>query len=726
MVPEQWRPQPRWSVAIALVGVLSVPLQPARAAEPSQLAQSLKWIPDDAAFYGTVLHWRAQWEAIAQSRAWAKLKALPAAQTARQKLQDELKDGGSLTPLYQLYQQPENQQLLAMLGDMLSEEVFFYGGPSWVGFLDLLGQVNAAQSYGPLLMALNRKTEEQSDPSIQMTMILRALANNADLLKVPDQVIGFQLSETARARDQLKRLETLLTNLEAQAPFLNGRVKKVNLAGANFLTVTLDGTLVPWQLLPIKQFERKEGEFDELLKKLTQLRLTLALGIRDGYLLFAIGQSTDLLKTIGGGKRLADRAELKPLAKFADKRVTSIAYVSQALRNISQTSQFDGIIKLVNTTLPQTGMSAEQRDKVRKDLAELTKDMQTWRGRVGATVAVSIWSERGSEGYEYDYGEHPTVDGSKPLTLLNHVGEAPLLAAVGRARFSPEGYQKLGKAIGVAYRYFKEFAVPKFDEETKEKYERIAKAVQPSLERLDQVTGTMLLPALADGQGGLVVDATLTSSQWFAQMPASDKALPMLEPALVAGVSEAGLLRKAASEYRSIVNELVSKLHEAVPELPDTQIPEPEVRKVKDGTLYFYSLPEDWGIDKQIAPTAGLSNRVAALAISGTHAERLLADTPLKTDGGPLADLQKPRAMAAYFNWVRVVGALKPWVEQGLRVAGMDPNEKVEVGDESWQGLLKQIPTVLEISQVFRSYSSSTYFEGPVLVTHSETVITDQ
>jgi hypothetical protein len=721
MVPLQWRLQPRWSLVVVLVGVLAA--LPARAAEPGQLADSLKWIPADAAFYGTLLHWRAQWEAVAESRAWAKLKALPAVQTARQKIQAELKEGGSLAQLYQLYLQPENQQLIEMLGDMFSEEVFFYGGPNWVGFLELAGQLNAAQSYGPLLMALANKTEEKSN--MQMTLLLRALANNPDLIKVPEQIIGFQLSETARARDQLKRLETLLTNLEAQVPLLRGRVKKVNLAGASFLTVTLDGTLVPWQQLPIKQFELKEGEFDELIKKLSRLQLTLAVGIRDGYLLVAVGESTNLLKTAAGGKRLAERSELKPLAAFADKRVTSITYVSQALRNVSQTSQFDGIIKLVNNTLPQVGLSAEQRDKVRKDLAELAKDMQTWRGRVGATLAISFWSGRGSEGNEYDYGEHPTLDGSKPLTLLDHVGGAPLFAAVGRAHFSPEGYQKLAKATRVAYRYFKEFAVPKFDDQTKEKYERIAKAVQPSLERLDRVTGTMLLPALADGQAGLVVDAKLTSTQWFAQMPAVDKPLPMLEPALVFGVSDAALLRKAASEYRSIVNELTTKLHEAVPDFPDSQIPEPETRKAKDGTLYFYPLPEDWRIDKQLAPTAGLSKRVAALTISGKHAERLLATAPLKTDGGPLADLKKPRVMAAYFNWVRVVRALRPWVEQGLRGAGIDPTEKVEVGDETWQGLLRQIPTVLEVLQVFRSHSSSTYFEGPVLVTHSEMVITD-
>jgi hypothetical protein len=245
------------------------------------------------------------------------------------------------------------------------------------------------------------------------------------------------------------------------------------------------------------------------------------------------------------------------------------------------------------------------------------------------------------------------------------------------------------------------------------------------LERLDRVTRTMLLPALADGQAGLVLDAKLTSRQWLARLPATDRSLPLLEPAAILGVSDAILLRKSLAEYRSILNELSTKLHEAEPTIPDYQIPEPENRKVKTGTLFFYTLPADWGLNERIAPTLGLSSKVAAATISRDHAERLLAATPLKIEGGPLGDLHKPRAMATYFHWAGVVRVLTPWVEQGLRAAGVDPSDKVEVGDESWKGVLKQAPQVLQVLQVFRSYASSTYFEGPVLVTHSETVIED-
>jgi hypothetical protein len=708
-----------------MVGVLAAIVQPARAADAEQLAGSLKWIPADAAYYSTLLHSRAQWNRVQQSRAWAKLKSLPVVQTARQKIEDELKEGGHLAAFYQVYQQPENRQLLAMLGDMVSEEIFLYGGPSTVGFLDLAGQLNAAQSYGPLLMHLSGQSEEKSSGKMQLTMILRTLANNLNLVRVPDQIIGFKLADTKRAEAQLKRLETLLTNLETQLPPLNGRVKKMKLAGASFLTLSLDGSMVPWQLLPIKNFEVKEGEFDELLKKLEQLRLTFAVGIRDGYLLVSIGQSTDLLKSLGSANRLSDRPELKPLARSAGKRITSISYASRALRAVSQTSQWDALIKLTSTNLPHLNLNTETRTRMLKDLSKLAEETRAAAARVGADLSFSYSTERGSEGYDYDYGEHPTLDGSKPLTLLNHVGGSPLFAAVARSRDSSQNYEKVVKALQVAYRYFEELAVPKFDAQTRERFNQVSRVVLPALERLHHVTGTMLLPALADGQVGVVLDARLTSSQWLAKLPPTEKALPIIEPAVVLSVSDVSLLRKAFAEYRSIFNEFIPKVHEVAPNFPDHQIPEPESRKAKAGTLYFYPLRAEFGIDAQIAPTAGISNRVAVLTIAPKHAERLLTTTPLQTNGGPLADLKKPRAVAAYLNWVAVIHTITPWVEQGLRAAGIDPSEKVEVGDESWKGILKQVPTVLQVLQVFRSYASSSSFDGGVLVTHSETVIQD-
>src|SRR5262249_20812355 len=152
--------------------------------------------------------------------------------------------------------------------------------------------------------------------------------------------------------------------------------------------------------------------------------------------------------------------------------------------------------------------------------------------------------------------------------------------------------------------------------------------------------------------------------------------------AIVMSVSDATLLRKACGEYRSIFNDALAKLHQVFPDkVPDFQIPEAESKKIPDGTAYYYPLPQELGLDQQITPTSGLSETVAALTISQTPAERLLKETPLKVEGGPLADLQKPMASAAYCHWEALMKVISPWVDYGGQ-AGM----KAKGGDDDDPG----------------------------------------
>ena len=239
----------------------------------------------------------------------------------------------------------------------------------------------------------------------------------------------------------------------------------------------------------------------------------------------------------------------------------------------------------------------------------------------------------------------------------------------------------------------------------------------------------MLLPALADGQAGFVLDAKWTSKQWHPAIPPSEKALPMLEMGILVGVSDSALLEKAMKSYRKIVEEGIAKARELAPkdEVPPIKLPEPEVKTVKSGKLYVFHLPEEWKLDARVAPTAGLSEKVGVITLSAEHAERLLADKPLKIEGGPLADAKRPLAGASYFNWPAFVDAVGPWVIYGLELA------KVEKalpggGDEkkSREEIFKQVRTVLDVLKCIRVSTSATYLEQGVLITHSETVVRDE
>jgi hypothetical protein len=711
---------------LAVAGVLTLGLlaSAVQAQGPGKLGDtSLKLIPADAATYGAMFRNKEQIEAIAKSKAWARLTSLPAFQMAWKKVQDEYANG-QLAGLRQFYEQPENKELVALLADAVSNEIFVYGGESFVGFVNLMTQLQGSMQFGRLTQ-LGKGPADQTQA--QIASLLEALKENQELIKIPDVIVGFKISDPKKAENQLKRLQTLGEMLANQVPEFKGRVKRTKVGEANLVTLELDGSMVPWDRIPFKDFEEKPGEYAPLVKKLRALKLTVSVGVRDGYLLLALAPSPEVVARLGGkGPKLMDRSELKPLWKYADRRIISVGYASKGLTEATSTTKkdVDGMVEMVKNLLTQAPIDDKQRKRIDKDLEELAKDVKKYVPELGAVVSFGFLTDRGQESYSYNYGQHPSVDGTKPLELLNHVGGNPILAVVGRSKPSPEAYQTFVKWVKKAYGHAEEAFLPQLGANEKDQYEEFKKAFFPLLKRLDETTAKMLIPALADGQSGFVLDAKWSSKQWVKLfLPATEKALPLPEPAVVLGVSDAALLRKAMGEYRQILNEIIAKVHDLDPSgnVPDVKIPAPESAKVKDGTLYFYPLPPF--LDEQIVPTAGLSDRVAVLTLSKAQAERLLATRPLKVEGGPLADYaRKPLASAAYFDWPALLDAASPWIEMGTKAiaanAGVDEGKPTE-------DILKQVRTVVEVLKVFRGYSSATYLEDGTLVTHGETVIRD-
>jgi hypothetical protein len=142
---------PIWAVPLALVWSL-IP-STAFAGDLEKVAPSLKWVPADAAFYHASFRLGEQCRILADSRAWARLKSLPAYKLLQEKTDEALKhpNAAQLKQFLDALHQPENHQLLETLRDMCSTEIFTYGGKSFVDFSDILVQVFGAMRYGPAL-----------------------------------------------------------------------------------------------------------------------------------------------------------------------------------------------------------------------------------------------------------------------------------------------------------------------------------------------------------------------------------------------------------------------------------------------------------------------------------------------------------------------------------------------------------------------------------------------
>lgn len=728
------------------------------AAEPlQQIGASLQWVPDDAAFYSSMFRNGEQIEAIGKSRAWASLMNMPAVKEGIKQLRAQITQGDKAEQFKAVWENPEVRKALDTLCDMFSHEIFLYGDKDAIDFLALMQELNAANRVGRLFATLKNPGERRQQQRVQATVLLETLADNIELLKVPGLVIGFRVEDPDRAKEELTKLEMMVNMALIAAPKLSKQVKRVKVDGSRYLTLSLDGSLVPWDQVPteaLKNFEAKEGDADKVIAAVKKLTLVVALGVRNEYVLLSIGPSTEPLARLGKGKALVSRPEFKPLEKFAKERLVGVGYLSKetAARLMANASDIDEMVKTLNEELAGTELSDELKAEVRKDSAALANDLKPLLPTAGATMSFQFLTGRGMEGYRYTWSAQAARAELEPLTLLKHVGGSPLLMLVDRSRLSVDEYDLLVRWIKVGYRYFKQYGLPAMDASEQEEYQQAATKFLPLLERLHRANRELLLPALADGQAGFVLDAKLKSKQFLRDLPATQQAMPMVEPALVVGVSNAELLRKAMGEYRQILNASLEAARELAPgEVPDFSLPEPQVAKTASGTLYWYALPEELGVDKQIKVVMGLSDDVALLAASQRHAERLLKATPLKL-GGVLAAADRPRATAFGLNWAALVDAATPWVEFAAREiikeqfgdvaiseslapakakAKKAEDEKGEKQEEDQgaaftpRAIMDQVRTVLKVLKVLRAVTVETRIEGDAVVTHSLVEIRD-
>jgi hypothetical protein len=703
-----------------LAALLAAPAAPAQGLTKS--ASSLELVPADAHFYSAMLRGREQLDAVLNSKAWARLNALPVAKMVRQQIEDAWnKPDGPQAQFQQWYAQEENQQLVRLLGDMFADEVFVYGGRNTADVLTLLSDLQAANQFGPLVALMQgADPNEIQNPQLRAKMMLHALADRADLIKAPDIVVGFKLRDTKSARAQLERLDAHVKAHIRKDQRLEGRWARAKVAGGDYYTLQFDGGMVPWEQVPWGDLEDNPGDLDALKKKLRDFKMSVSVGLRGQFLILALTDSPDALKSLGGeGRRLADREEFKPLAQYADRRLTGLSYASKEWRALEGGgTDLQAVAKEMMENLKDLNLTPQQKDRIRKDLKAFAADFQKYMPEPGAAVAVEFLGEQGIETYTYDWGKNPTVDASKPLTILGQLGGTPLLFYAERTVNDPEGYKLLSKWVRTGWGYVEEFGVARMPEEEREKYNAFMKEARPILTRLDRVTGEMLVPALAEGQSAFLLDAKLTSKRWHQNMPPAEKPLPLPLPAMVLGVKDADLLRKAAAEYRGIINDVIAlagKFNPAGP--PQFKLPPPDGKEVEGGTVYSYPLPAEAGFDERLAPAAGLSKNWLTLALSPEQAARLLQPAPLQGTGKMLEVGKRPLASAAYLNWAGLVDAAAPWVDYALLAGQVDPD-----GSKDVRG---QVRTVMEVLKTVRSVTSITYAEGKAMVTHGRVVIRD-
>jgi hypothetical protein len=698
----------------------------AQAAGDVRTTSALSRVPADTAFFTSYLRNKEQLDRFYHSNAYKAIRKLPLVDMlVKQAMADLKKEGGPLEMLEQFTKDKQNKELLDLLLGALSDEVFIWGGKGWTELLSVYGKANGAGQFAALeglkgIGNLNRA---------QFRAYLTAVQKYRQQIQVPGLVFGFKIKDSKKVVAHLKRFQTHLAKHLEDNEQLKGKLK---LKG-DFLTLQLDGSMVPWDDIPLNEFEDKRGEFDDLFKHLKKLTLTFSLGVKDDYVLLGMTSTLADVENLSKGKTLAQQDELRVLDKFASKKVTSVAYASKEFRTAAMGNRdLTEMSQGFKQAIEGAPIKEERKKALLKDGDELFGEMKKAMAKfaLGSQVSFTFMSESGYEGYSYDFGNHDRVKGIN-TKLVEHMGGNPIFAAAFGFRVDGTAYAFMRKWAMKFYEHGEAVFLDMADNETKDIYRKISKPILPLIKQLDETTTKLFLPSLKESGFGIVIDGKWSSKQWHASLPKLDKAMPALEVGLLVGLSDGKKFAQALSEYRKTLNEMWAKIRKLeIPDadqIPEFQIPQATMTQGKNGTLYTWKLPEESGLDKQFLLTLGVGKDVAVFTLSKEHAERLLAPTKLKTEGLALPT-KRDLVGAMVFNFPALVDVAQPWVDFMLNTLVGIPGDDEEAAKKAkamaaeWSKNAKELA---RIAKCFKGVTAGSYLEDGKLVTHGRIVIVD-
>lgn len=654
---------------------------------------------------------------------------------------------------------PENEQALELLTDMVATDTFVYGEPSCIAFVKLLRKLSQAQQAsfdiegeieedlearvgGPRIVPIARRQVAITAPG-QAEALLEVLADNLDLVAVPDLVWGFKTTKQEAGRFQVKRLEVLAKMFTDMNPDFAGAMARKKLADGELLTFTLDGGLLPWDEIAndLADGLGDSDQLDRVLARIRGLDLVIGLGLVGDWVVLSIGDSVDHLEKLvvagGRGEALIDTKPLAPLRDAAAEKLTAIWYLSEPMaKAIAATPEdLDPMIAAVTAAIDDDGdVPAEAAADGRAWLERARAEYAAWLPEPGPWLGYSFMTKDGYEGYAWDWAKNLPLDAGKPLDLLAHTGGSPPAVAVSRFKGDPARLAGIATLVNDGWGLFAKHAPAAMDDEERENFSLAKELFAPLARRLATTLTEKFGPALADGQVGLVLDGKTTTKKPQAALPASIEPLPLLEPAIVLPITDRKLFVEGLNDLFELGDDVVAAMRkfdpDAVPE--GYEVPAPTKLKVDGGSVWSFAIP-DAGLDQELAPAIAVGDKAAVFSLVPAQAGRMLVPRKLET-GAALATFQEPLAAAAAVDFPAVVDAIEPWITYFTRYGcvqqrdgEVDPDAELSQADENAPATeaLEHVKVVLEVARCLKAAVVETAPRDGATVTHWRNLIRD-
>ncbi len=693
-------------------------------------------IPDDAAFLASTLRGREQYDRIVASNAFASLKELKSVAKALDELaKQQTQPGNPMAIAMMMMQMPDNQEALALLNDMMATDTFVFGTSSWVTVSKLFKKLQSAQQAANVA-TITKGTDLEIDAESTLNQLLaETLAANTDQIVIPDLVWGFRTTQVDAAQKQLARIETFVTGMAQAQPMLADAVTREKIGNGDFITVTIkpDPALLKMAMSNVVKFNDMEEELEKIMNRINELQIVVALGVVKEHVVLSIGGGTEHLQAMGStGGSLLDTKPFKVVRDATEKSLTSIWYRSQKLakawetspEDIEQAKKFAAAVAKANDLTPEATAEAEEL------VGELLEGYASQMPEAGPWLAYSYLTDTGYAGEEWNWAKNIPWNGSMPLSL-DHFGGNPLAVIALRTKTDPKQFEAFVNWTDSLRKFVSNAIASTGDDDVQEGFKTFDEKIVPLGEELTNTVREKFVPALKNGQFGLVLDGKASTTKLQASLPASSKPLPLIEPAIVLSLDDEALFREGLSDIFALSDKLLAVIREidedAIPS--EYRIPDPEEKDADGGSLWTFALPES-ELDEQIQLSIGVGKNAAVFSFTPTQAERILTSSPLQLEG----DFSQNLAAAAILDWVAFANLLEPWATYVIRCGGMqqeqgrlDPDSTIGPDSETEEvsDALEQLATIFDVVRCLKSATAKTSIEEDATVTRWQNRIED-
>ncbi len=710
---------------------------------------SLDIVPDTATFYLASMNHAAQYEAIINSNAYQQLMNCEVGKRMRKAYRSGRRNGfgqfgwsnpfaNYLDGYAQSVGSVPGKITMNYLKDIFGNEVFVYGDQDW---LDMSQALSAFFNEASSTMADVDDVNAMAEPKIRE--LLQLGRKHMQGVNTPKLVMGTVLDSPSGTKSLLQMgemgIDELLNQIPPDMEYILEGYKVIEEDDLYLLTFQLDSEMVPWGKL---ESDSEMGPYvDDIKAILADKSINISVGVKGQFLLLSIGPDDSHLKSLGEGDLLIDLPQLAPLkAAGAKHALTSVRYTSEKVAKFNH----QNVPRLVDTIMSavKTGLKldpVEELDGLIEDLEsnvdELKSDIAAMSPDPGAYLGFSYIFENGIEGYVYNWAENKYLDGSKPLTIIDHVGQRPTMFVASRASSSATAqFQTVRKWIGRGFEIAMKYAARSIpDEDEAEMFVDVTSEVREILSQVADSTVDNLLAATSGDQSAMAMDFTTARKSWHDMMPESDEDLPIPSMALLIEHHDKDKISAAGASYLGAVEDFT----ELIRDLPNSDVPDefqiqsPQMKSEMGGDLYFYPLPIQAGLDDSLTPHALLLDDMVVLGYSLDQTERLLKQD---TSGvkGLLADRSKNMMAASYYNNREMVDALYTWTKYGISIAKED-GLKIEMDQDvendtlafTESEIMDAVEQAIVLLKCFESASSMSYMEGDAQVARYQLLFKD-